>query len=310
MKDVERSQGFGQQIWMNGALIDWPDATVHVSSHSLHYGTGVFEGIRAYETDRGLACFRLKDTMRQFSRAAKMLNMSLPYSTEELVAAAKETVKVNDLGNCYIRPLAFYSSAPLSLKPSQGAVEVVIMTWYWDSYSYQSSEAAGVRAKIVSWVRSGPNTIPYATKATGVYLNSVLALEDAQRAGYDEAILLTESGFIADCSGANLFLVKERVVYTPSLAAGILPGSTRDAVIKLAETRGIRVIEQAIIRTDLYTADEVFLASTAAEVTPIRAVDDIEIGDPGPVTSELRDAYRAAATGRAPSWLHWLDFVE
>ncbi|MFQ5425781.1 MAG: branched-chain amino acid transaminase [Gaiellales bacterium] len=296
------------KIWMDGELVDWGDATVHVGSHALHYGSGVFEGIRAYETSRGPAVFRLTDHMRRLHRSARLVHMAIPYSVEELVEATHSLVRANGLASVYIRPIAFYGYGTLGVRPGTNPVNVAIISWPWGAYLGPEALEKGIRAKISSWRRVGPNTIPHAAKATGVYLNSMLAVMEAARAGYDEAILLTEDGHVGDGSGENVFVVKSGVLHTPDLAASILPGLTRSTVVAIAETLGHEVRETALIRTDLYGADEVFMTGTAAEVTPIRSIDDIEIGGPGQVTRDIQRAYLDLVAGRDGRWPEWLEY--
>ncbi|HZQ63637.1 MAG TPA: branched-chain amino acid transaminase [Gaiellaceae bacterium] len=297
-----------EKIWMNGELVDWADARVHVGAHGLHYGTGVFEGIRCYATDRGPAVFRLAEHLQRLETSAKLLYMELPYSVEELRAACHEAIAVNELSECYIRPIAFFGYGELGVHTGTNPIDVAIMCWPWGAYLGENSQSQGITAMISSWRRVGPNTIPHAAKATGVYLNSMLATHEAQRCGFDEAILLTEEGAIADGPGETIFVVKDGTIYTPDLNASILPGITRDTVIQIAQDRGHAVVEKSLIRTDLYTADEVFFTGTAAEVTPVRAVDNHEIGV-GPVTLELQAAYADTVRGRSERWSHWLDFA-
>ncbi len=297
-----------EKIWMNGALIDWADARIHVGAHGLHYGSGVFEGIRAYETSKGSAIFRLADHLQRLQNSARLLYMDLPYGIEELRAACHELVGVNGLPECYLRPIAFYGYGELGVSAAGNPIEVVIMSWPWGSYLGEDSLKKGIRAKISSWQRIGPNVIPHVSKATGIYLNSMLAVTEANRAGYDEAILLTADGYIADGSGENVFIVKDGTIFTPDLSASILPGITRDTVIQIAQDLGYTVIEKNLIRSDLYLADEVFMTGTAAEVAPLRGVDDIEFGV-GPVTLEIQEAYLDMARGRSERWAHWLEYV-
>ena len=298
-----------EKIWFNGELVDWEDATVHVGVHGLHYGSGVFEGIRCYETPKGPAVFRLTDHMRRLDSSAALIYMKLPYSVDELVAATHELVSVNGLPACYVRPIAFYGYGTLGVPPRENPVYVAIMSWPWGTYLGAEALEKGIRAKISTWRRVSANTIPHAAKATGVYLNSMLAVMEANRAGYEEAILLTEDGFVADGSGENIFVVKNGVIYTPDLAASILPGVTRLAIMQIARDLGYEVREKPLIRTDLYVADELFMTGTAAEVTPIRSVDDQEIGDPGPVTKAIQETYLAAVTGGVDRYSHWLEHV-
>jgi branched-chain amino acid aminotransferase len=298
-----------EKIWMNGELVDWADARIHVGAHGLHYGSGVFEGIRAYETEKGSAVFRLTDHLTRLHNSARLLHMELPYSIEELRVACHELIGVNGLPECYLRPIAFFGYGELGVSALGNPIDVAIMSWPWGAYLGEEGLTNGISAKISSWQRIGPNVIPHVAKATGVYLNSMLAVTEANRAGYDEAILLTAEGLVADGSGENVFIVKDGELYTPDLSTSILPGITRDTVIQIAQDLGHRVEETLLIRTDLYLADEVFMVGTATEVAPVRAVDDREIGV-GPVTRELQQAYVETVQGRSERWSHWLDVVE
>ena len=297
------------KIWMNGELVDWADATVHVGAHGLHYGTGVFEGIRCYETDKGPAVFRLTDHLDRLHNSARLLYMDIPYSVDELKAASMELISANGLPECYLRPIAFFGYGELGVATAGNPVVTVIMSWPWGTYLGDEGLKNGIRCKISSWQRVGPNTIPHASKATGIYLNSMLAVTEANRAGYDEAILLTADGYIADGSGENVFVIKDGKVATPPLSTSILPGITRDSVIQILQDLGYTVEEKNIIRSDLVTADEVFMCGTAAEVTPIREVDDHEIGPPGPVTKELQTAYLDTCRGKSERWAQWLEYA-
>jgi branched-chain amino acid aminotransferase len=297
-----------ETIWMNGEFIDWADAKVHVGAHGLHYGTGVFEGIRCYETPRGPAIFRLREHLQRLENSAQLLYMELPYSVEEIRAAMHELVGRNGLPECYLRPFAFYGYGELGVSTAGNPVEVVIMSWPWGNYLGDENMTSGIRAKISSWNRVGANTIPHVAKATGIYLNSMLAVQEAQRAGYHEAILLTGEGFVADGSGENIFVVKDGRIWTPPLSTSILPGVTRDTVIQIAQDLGYVVEEANLIRSDLYLADEVFMTGTAAEVTPVRSVDDHEIGA-GAVTLELQREYLDTVRGAKDRWGQWLDYV-
>ncbi len=300
-----------EKIWMNGELVDWADAKIHVGSHGLHYGTGVFEGIRCYETDRGPAIFRLTDHLKRLDSSARLLYMDLPFSVEELRRASLDLVGYNGLPECYLRPFAFYGYGELGVSTAGNPVDVVIMSWPWGTYLGDEGLRNGIRAKVSSWKRVGANTIPHAAKATGIYLNSMLAVTEANRGGYDEAILLTDDGFVADGSGENVFVVKDDRIVTPPLATSILPGITRQTVIDLADTLGYEVQQANLIRTELYLADEVFMTGTAAEVTPVRSVDDHELGPPGPVTRRLQEAYLDLVHGRGDQrFAEWLEFAE
>src|SRR3954454_17993587 len=298
-----------EKIWISGELVDWADAKIHVGSHGLHYGTGVFEGIRCYETERGPAVFRLTDHLKRLDDSARLLGMDLPYSTDELRTAALELLGSNGLAECYLRPIAFYGYGELGVSTAGNPVEVVLMSWPWGAYLGDEGLRNGIRCKISSWKRVGANVIPHAAKATGIYLNSMLAVMEANRAGYDEAILLTDDGYVADGSGENVFVVKDGTIYTPDLSASILPGITRDTIIQIAQDLGYTVVEKQLIRTDLYLADEVFMTGTAAEVTPLRDVDDQPIGPPGPVTLAIQKAYLDTVRGQSERWAHWLEYA-
>jgi branched-chain amino acid aminotransferase len=296
------------KIWMNGDLIDWSDAKVHVGVHGLHYGSGVFEGIRCYDTAKGPAVFRLDEHLERLHNSAKLLYMTIPYSVDELKAACNELIGANGLPECYLRPIAFYGYGELGVAARGNPVETVIMSWPWAPYLGEEGLTKGIRAKISSWQRVSPNVVPHVSKATGVYLNSMLAVTEANNAGYDEAILLTAEGTVADGSGENIFIVRDGVIYTPDLATGILPGITRDTIKQIAQDLGYTVIEKSIIRSDLYLADEVFMCGTAAEVTPLRSVDDHEIGV-GKVTLAVQQAYLETVRGKSERWSQWLDPV-
>ncbi len=297
-----------EKIWMNGKLVDWADATVHVGVHGLHYGSGVFEGIRCYETPKGPAVFRLADHLKRLENSARLLYMKLPYSVEELRGVCFDLIKVNGLPECYLRPMAFYGYGELGVAAGTNPVYTVIMSWPWGTYLGEEALKNGIRVKISSWQRIGPNVIPHVSKATGIYLNSMLAVTEANRAGYDEAILLTADGYVADGSGENVFAVKNGTLYTPALSTSILPGITRDTIIQMAQDLGYSVVEGNLIRSDLYLADELFMTGTAAEVTPIRSIDDVEIGV-GPITLEIQKTYLDTVRGVSERWGHWLEYA-
>jgi branched-chain amino acid aminotransferase len=300
-----------EKIWMNGELIDWGDAKVHVGSHGLHYGTGVFEGIRCYDTPQGPAVFRLRDHLERLHNSAKLLYMQLPYSVDELRDVCMDVICANALPSCYLRPLAFYGYGELGVAARDNPIEVVIMSWPWGTYLGADGLENGIRVKVSSWQRIGPNVIPHVAKATGVYLNSMLAVTEAIHAGYEEAVMLTQDGYVADGSGENIFVVKDGVIYTPDLSAGILPGITRNTIIQIAQDQGYTVVEKNLIRSDLLIADEVFMCGTAAEVTPVREIDDIEIGV-GEITKAIQKAYLETVNGNGETdrWAHWRDPVE
>jgi branched-chain amino acid aminotransferase len=297
-----------EKIWMNGELVDWADAKVHVGVHGLHYGSGVFEGIRCYDTPKGPAVFRLDEHLQRLHNSAKLLYMQIPFSVADLKAACNEVIGANGLPECYLRPIAFYGYGELGVAARGNPVETVIMSWPWAPYLGEEGLKKGIRGKISSWQRVSPNVVPHVAKATGVYLNSMLAVTEANNAGYDEAILLTSEGTVADGSGENIFIVRDGVIYTPDLSTGILPGITRNTVTQIAQDLGYTVIEKSLIRSDLYLADEVFMCGTAAEVTPLRSVDDYEIGV-GEITLAIQKAYLETVRGQSDRWSHWLDLV-
>ncbi|HUC34088.1 MAG TPA: branched-chain amino acid transaminase [Gaiellaceae bacterium] len=298
-----------EKIWMNGELVDWADAKVHVGAHGLHYGSGVFEGIRCYETEDGPAVFRLTDHLKRLDNSARLLHMELPYSVDDLRGATLELIGSNGLAECYIRPIAFYGYGELGVHPRSNPVDVVIMSWPWGAYLGEEALTQGISAKISSWKRVGANTIPHVSKATGIYLNSMLAVIEATNAGYAEAILLTDEGHVADGSGENIFVVKDEIITTPHLSTSILPGITRQSVMEIAQAHGYAVHEGPLIRSDLYLADEVFMTGTAAEVTPVRAIDDHEIGPPGPVTKSIQSTFFDVVRGRDERWTRWLEYA-
>jgi len=297
------------KIWMDGTLVDWDDAKVHVLTHTLHYGSGVFEGIRAYSTARGPAVFRLTDHMQRLHDSALLLHMDVPYSVDELVAATKETIRANGIDSCYVRPLAYLGYGEMGLNPLPCTVNVSIAVWPWGTYLGDDGVKNGVRMKISTWRRMDPNINPVAAKGTGIYINSSLAKVEALHGGYDEAILLNTNGSVAEATGENVFVVKGGVLRTPPLSAGALEGITRDSVITIARDFGYEVREENLLRTDLYLADEAFLCGTAAEVVPIREVDDREIGEPGEITRKVQETYFAAIHGEVERYGDWLEYV-
>lgn len=298
-----------EKIWMNGELVDWADARVHVLSHGLHYGSSVFEGIRAYDTDRGAAVFRLNDHLARLEQSAAVYYMPLGFSREELRTAVHQVLTANGLGGCYIRPIVLRGYGVMGLFPLDAPVDVAIAAWPWGAYLGEDGLKRGIRAKIASWRRIGSTTIPATAKAGGQYLNSILAKVETHKAGYDEALLLNEAGYVADGSGENIFIVRHGELVTPPLQASILEGITRASIIELARDEGLTVVEREIARSELYIADEVFVTGTAAEVCPIREVDDHLIGDPGPVTRRLQELFFACTEGRHPRSEQWLDYV-
>jgi branched-chain amino acid aminotransferase len=296
-----------EKIWMNGALVDWHEARVHVLSHALHYGSAVFEGIRSYATDAGPAVFRLDDHLARLERSAAMYYMPIPFTREELRLAVHKLLAANDLSSCYIRPLVMRGYGTMGLFPLEASVDVAIAAWEWGAYLGEEGLRSGIRAKVASWRRIGNNTIPATAKAGGQYLNSILAKIETHKAGYQEAILLNEQGFVADGSGENIFVVKAGRLITPPITASILEGITRATIIELAADEGIEVAERDVTRAELYAADELFITGTAAEVCPVNEVDDHALGPPGPITRRLQDRFFAVTEGRDPRYAAWLD---
>ncbi len=299
------------KIWSNGELVDWADARFHVLSHALHYGSGVFEGIRAYSTARGPAVWQLDAHLDRMFASAAVYHMEIPYSKDELIDATKETIRVNGLDACYIRPIAFRGYGEMGVNPLLAPVDVVIAVWPWGAYLGEDALEQGVRVKVSSWKRHDQNALPSAAKATGGYLGSILAKVESLKAGYDEAIMLNHEGYVAEGSGENVFVVAQGGLVTPPTGVGCLAGVTRGSVITIARDLGYQVHERNLVRTDLYLADEVFFTGTAAELTPIREVDDrvVGAGHRGPVTKELQDAFFSATKGESPTYAGWLTYV-
>ena len=298
-----------EKIWMDGKLVNWDDAKVHILTHTLHYGSGVFEGIRAYATSQGPAVFRLRDHIHRLFNSAKVYLIDIPFTEDELVDAVKETVRVNALDSCYIRPLVYLGYGEMGLNPLPCPVNVSIAVWPWGAYLGDEGIKNGVRMMISSWQRHDPNAMPPAAKGTGMYINSSMAKVQAIKAGYDEAILLSPQGFVSECTGENIFIVKDGTIITPPVSAGALEGITQSSVMTIARDLGIECTTGNILRSDLYTADEAFLSGTAAEVVPIRSVDDREIGEPGPITKAIQETYFATVRGEVDQYKDWLDIV-
>lgn len=297
-------------IWMNGEFVRWDDAKVHVLSHGLHYGSGVFEGIRAYDTERGTAVFRHREHLERLERSAELYYMEIPYTAEELRAATHELIRRNGLESCYIRPLAFRGYGEMGLYAPGAPIETMIAVWPWGAYLGEEGKQHGVRAKVSSWRSlSAESLIPHA-KASGQYLNSILAKTESARAGYDEAILLDDRGFVSEGSGENLFLVRDGTIVTPPHTASILDGITRSSVVQIARDLGYSVEERDIARAELYLAEEMFLTGTAAEIVPVREVDEHPLGEPGEITRVVQAKFDDAVHGRAEEYLEWLDIVE
>ena len=297
-------------IWMDGEFVPWEDAKVHVLTHTLHYGTAVFEGIRAYETEDGTAVFRHRDHLERLRRSAELYYMELPHSLDQLREATHELITRNGFRSCHIRPLAYRGFGPMGVNPLGNPVEVAIAVWEWGAYLGEEGKTRGIRAKVSSWRRISSDVLIPQAKASGQYLNSVLAKIEATHAGYDEAILLDHTGNVSEGSGENLFLVRDGSIATPPLSGSILPGITRSAVIAIARDLGHEVVERDIARAELAAADEVFFTGTAAEVTPIREIDDREVGPPGEVTLAIQRRFDDAVHGREDRYRDWLDFVQ
>lgn len=297
------------KIWMNGTLVDWDKAQVHVLTHTLHYGTGVFEGIRAYESPSGPAVFRLTEHIERLLRSAKILGMEIPYSVEELVQATKETVRSTGLQSCYIRPIAYYGYGEMGLNTLPCSVDVAIACWPWGAYLGEEALTKGVRMKISSWKRLDHNMLPPAAKTVANYANSSLAKVEALRAGYDEAILLNNEGLVSECTGENLFVVRNGTVITPPISAGALEGITQDSVITILEDLGYKVEKGNIARSDLYIAEEIFCVGTAAEVSAINSVDDRNVACPGPITLKVAETYGKAVRGQIAQYSSWCEPV-
>jgi branched-chain amino acid aminotransferase len=299
-------------IWHNGELVAWEDAKVHVLTHGLHYGTGVFEGERAYDTAHGPAIFRHEDHLKRLMKSAELYYMPIPYTLEQLRSATHELIAANELRQCYIRPIAFRGYGQMGLFPLDAPVDVSIAAWPWGAYLGEESKLQGIRAKVSSWRRiSHDSLIPHA-KASGQYLNSVLAKIEASKAGYHEAILLDSHGFVCEGSGENIFVVSGGRVITPPQTASILDGINRASIIQIAGDLGIEVVERDLARAELYLADEVFLSGTAAELVPVREIDDHQIGagHAGEITRQLQKVFDDALYGRDPRYAHWLDVVQ
>jgi branched-chain amino acid aminotransferase len=298
-----------EKIWFNGELIPWDDAKIHVLTHTLHYGMGVFEGIRAYETDDGPAAFRLTDHMRRMDQSARILMMPMPYSVDELVQAVKDTVRSTGLPACYIRPIAYYGYGEMGLNTLPCSVDVAVACWPWGAYLGDDSLTQGVRMKISSWARHDHNIMPPAAKTTGNYANSSLAKVEALKAGYDEALLLNRAGFVSECTGENVFVARNGKLITPPLSAGALEGITQSTVIAIAHDLGFDVEFGHLSRSDVYIADEMFVCGTAAEVSSVRSVDDRELPCPGPMTLAIGEEYGRVVRGQVDRYKDWVEHV-
>jgi branched-chain amino acid aminotransferase len=298
-------------IWHNGELVAWEDAKVHVLTHGLHYGTGVFEGVRAYDTAGGPGIFRHQDHINRLFKSAQLYYMPIPYTPDEIRRATHDLLIANGLRECYIRPIAYRGYGTMGLYPLEAPVEVSIAAWPWGAYLGEDSGEHGIRAKVASWRRLPSDSVNPQAKATGTYLNSVLAKIEATKAGYEEAILLDPQGYVCEGSGENIFLVSDGKLLSPSLASGALDGITRRSLIQIAKDHDIEIVERLVARAELYLAEEVFMTGTAAELVPIREIDDHVIGDGGrgPVTTVLQRVFQDALHGRDARYAEWLDVV-
>lgn len=297
-------------IWQNGEFVSWDDARVHVLTHALHYGTGVFEGVRAYDSELGPAIFRGLDHFKRLHRSARLYHMEIPQSPEQLLEITKELITRNGLSSCYIRPVAFRGYGEIGLFPLKADVEVVIAAWEWGAYLGEEGKRDGIRAKISTWRRMSADSFIPQSKANGQYLNSVLAKIESHEAGFDEAILLDDKGNVCEGSGENIFLVTDGRLVTPPLTAAILEGITRDSVIRIARDSGLEVVERDIPKEELFEADEVFFTGTAAELCPVRQIDDHVVSDGcGEIAGMLQAKYDDAVHGRLPQYRDWLDVV-
>jgi branched-chain amino acid aminotransferase len=296
------------KVWMNGKLVNWADATIHAASHVIHYGSGVFEGARCYKTPQGPACFRLDAHMRRLFDSAAIYRMDFKLSQEEFTQAVLDTIKANAYDACYIRPLIYRGYNTLGVNPLPCPVDAMILVWEWDAYLGPEAIEKGVDVRISSWTRSAPNTFPAMAKSVANYANSSLIKMEAVADGYSEGIALDVSGQLSEGSGQNIFLVRDHVLYTPPLSASVLPGITRDTIITLAQDLGLRVKEQALPREMVYVADEIFFVGTAVEVTPIKSVDKIQVGEGkrGPVTTAIQQAFFDCVNGVTPDRHGWL----
>ncbi len=294
---------------MNGELVDWEKAQIHVLTHTLHYGTGVFEGIRAYETADGPAVFRLTEHIKRLFNSAHIMGMEIPYTVDELIEATKATVASTGLPGCYVRPIAYYGYGEMGLNTMPCRTDVAIACWPWGAYLGDDAVAKGVRMKISSWTRHDHNTMPPAAKTVGNYVNSSLAKVEALRAGYDEAIMLAPNGLIAECTGENIFAVRNGIMITPPISAGALEGITQNSVMTIARDLGYDVRVDNLARSDLYIAEEIFVCGTAAEISSVNSVDDRAVPCPGPKTKAIAEIYLDAVKGKVDRYKHWCELA-
>ncbi|MDB5751809.1 MAG: branched chain amino acid aminotransferase [Ramlibacter sp.] len=299
------------KIWMDGELVEWRDAKIHVLSHTLHYGCGAFEGVRAYDTVDGTAIFRLQEHTDRLFNSAKILRMPMPFSKEQVNEAQKQVVKANKLASCYLRPLVWIGSQKLGVNPKGNRIHLMVAAWPWGAYLGEEGLQRGIRVKTSSYTRHHVNITMTQAKAVSNYSNSILANMEAVDDGYDEALLLDSSGFVSEGAGENVFVVKDGVIYTPDLSAGALNGITRNTIFHIAKDLGLEIVQKRITRDEVYIADEAFFTGTAAEVTPIRVLDRVEIGigRRGPITEKLQNGFFDIVNGRNPKYAHWLTKV-
>ncbi len=301
-----------EKIWFDGALVNWDDAKVHVLTHTLHYGLGVFEGIRCYKLENGKsAIFRLQEHVDRLFESAHICTMKLEQSRDEVVQACLETVRANNLAECYLRPLAFLGAGAMGLGATENRTHLTIVAWKWGAYLGDEGIKRGIRAKVSSFARPGVNSVMAKGKVVGHYVNSILAKREALAAGYQEAIMLDGQGYVSEASGENIFMVKRGVIYTPALGSSILGGITRDTVLQLCDELGLKLVERSITRDELYIADEIFMCGTAAEITPVRELDDRQIGagSRGPITERVQQRYFEAVRGAGKPHPEWLAIV-
>jgi len=299
------------KIWMDGHLVDWRDAKIHVLSHTLHYGCGAFEGVRAYDAVGGSAVFRLRDHTERLFNSAKILRMKIPFTIDQVMDATRDVVRANGLRSCYIRPLIWIGSEKLGVSPKGNTIHIMVAAWPWGAYLGEEGLKRGIRVKTSSFTRHHVNITMTQAKAVSNYTNSILANMEATEDGYDEALLLDASGFVSEGAGENLFVIKKGVVYTPDLSAGALNGITRDTIFAICQDLGLKLVEKRITRDEVYICDEAFFTGTAAEVTPIRELDRIELGagSRGPITEKIQSAFFDIVNGRNPKYTEWLDRV-
>ena len=297
------------KIWMNGELVDWDKAQIHILTHTLHYGTGVFEGIRAYPTAQGPAVFRLTEHIERLFRSAQIMGMELPYTLAEIVAATKATVVSTGLPGCYVRPIAYYGYGEMGLNTLPCTVDVAIACWPWAPFLGEDALDHGVRMKVSSWTRHDHNIMPPAAKTTGNYVNSSLAKVEVLKAGYDEAIMLAPNGLVAECTGENIFAVRNGIIITPPLSAGALEGITQNSVMTIARNLGFDIRVDNLARSDLYIAEEVFVCGTAAEISSVKSIDDRNIPCPGPITKAIADVYARAVRGEEDQYKDWCELA-